>query len=112
MVVPRPRWLFWSPVHCLWESWHVAQMGCDHGLHQHVCLRDQSAPGVGRFNVPHVDTAVQSCMQTYMFLAGRVLCGPLHWTVMLSPCNTGQCFHPVHLCVVTAVNESHAQEQK
>ena len=25
---------------------------------------------------------------------------------------TGQCFHPVHLCVVTAVNESHAQEQK
>ena len=21
--VPRPKWLVWLPVHCLWESWHV-----------------------------------------------------------------------------------------
>ena len=23
LVVPRPRWLVWLPVRCLWGRWHV-----------------------------------------------------------------------------------------
>ena len=35
----------------------VAQLGCDHGLHQHVPLRVQLVPVVGGVNVL-VDTAM------------------------------------------------------
>ena len=42
----------------------VAQLGCDHGLHQHVPLRVQSVPIVGGVNINVlVDTAMQSYIQ-------------------------------------------------
>ena len=49
----------------------LAQLGCDHGLHQHVPLRVESVPVVRGVNVL-MDTAMLSYMHAYIHAVPRV----------------------------------------
>ena len=52
----------------------VAQMGCDHGLHQHMPLRVQSVTVVGGANF-RVDTAMQPYIHMIEALEPRNIVG-------------------------------------
>ena len=61
----------------------MAQLGCDHGLHQRVPLRVQSVPVGGGVNVL-VDTAMYSYIHTYIhsYILVQITCLCCAWFLL------------------------------
>ena len=75
----------------------VAQLGCDHGLHQHVPLRVQSVPVVGGGNVL-VDTAMKSYIHAYIHTYIYIhACRQVPLQRQLSRAATGHRNHPLQV---------------
>ena len=83
LAVPRPRWLVWLPVRCLWGRWHVwwhswvVTAACTS-----TCLWEFSR---SRLLEVSMSLWIRLCNHTYIHT--YIVCGKAR-PLLLSPCNT------------------------